>query len=44
MLILVSSYGFGSGFLIIGLTGLFAGVIALTGPSSTNRRLEAISE
>jgi MFS transporter, putative metabolite:H+ symporter len=42
--ILVASYGFGSGFLIIGLTGLFAGVIALAGPSSTNRRLENISE
>ena len=42
--ILVASYGFGVGFLTIGLTGLLAGIVALAGPPSTNRRLENISE
>lgn len=41
--VLVTALDFGTGFMIIGLTGLAAGVIAMAGPSSTRRRLEQIS-
>ena len=41
--ILVMGYSFQLGFLTIGITGLIAGLIAVVGPSVTNRSLENIS-
>lgn len=41
--ILVAGYTFQLGFLTIGITGLIAGIIAVIGPSVTNRSLENIS-
>lgn len=41
---LVSGTSFFTGFLIIGITGLLAGVIALAGPKSTGRSLEVVAE
>ncbi len=42
--IIVSSLSFMSGFIVIGITGLLAGIISLFGPSSTKRTLEQISD
>ncbi len=41
--VLVAAFGFGSGFALIGVTGLAAGIIAMAGPSATRRHLEQIS-
>ena len=41
--VLVASYSFGFGFGFIGITGLIAGLIALMGPSVTQKSLEGIS-
>jgi MFS transporter, putative metabolite:H+ symporter len=41
--VLVADYGFGNGFLIIGITGLIAGLLSLVGPSVTKLRLEEVS-
>ena len=41
--IIVSSWSFFGGFAVIGVTGLLAGLIALLGPATTGRRLEAVS-
>src|SRR5208283_2355876 len=41
--LLVASFGFGTGFVIIGTTGLISGIIALAGPSASRRTLEQIS-
>ncbi len=40
----VASYGFGTGFIAIGITGLIAGVIALAGPTASRLALEEISK
>ncbi|MEM3829410.1 MAG: hypothetical protein QXP36_09400, partial [Conexivisphaerales archaeon] len=40
----VASYGFQTGFIIIGITGLIAGLLAIVGPSATKLRLEQISD
>lgn len=42
--IFVTMYGFQSGFAIIGVTGLIAGLLALAGPSTSKLRLEQISD
>jgi putative MFS transporter len=42
--LLVLAYNFQIGFLIIGITGLIAGLISLAGPSATKLRLEQISK
>lgn len=41
--LLINWFGFFSGFAVIGVTGLIAGLIALLGPSSTKLTLEQIS-
>jgi MFS family permease len=41
--IVVSEWSFFGGFALIGVTGLFAGLVALLGPRATRRRLEEIS-
>jgi MFS transporter, putative metabolite:H+ symporter len=41
--VLVATYTFQSGFVIIGFTGLIAGLLSILGPSATKRRLEQIS-
>jgi MFS family permease len=41
--LLVAQFGFSYGFVIIGLTGLLSGLIALAGPSASRRPLEQIS-
>ena len=42
--VLVASYGFGVGFVTIGITGLIAGLLAMLGPSATKLRLEQVSD
>ena len=42
--LVVSQFGFSTGFVFIGITGLIAGIIALTGPSATRLKLEQISK
>jgi MFS family permease len=41
--LLVAHFGFEYGFVMIGLTGLISGLIALAGPSASRRTLEQIS-
>jgi MFS family permease len=42
--LVVSAFGFSIGFVAIGITGLIAGLIALTGPSVSRLALERISK
>lgn len=42
--LVVSAFGFSVGFVAIGITGLIAGIIALTGPSVSKLALERISK
>lgn len=41
--ILVSAYSFQAGFVVIGVTGLVAGALAMAGPKSTRKHLEQVS-
>ncbi|MCY0852060.1 MAG: MFS transporter [Thermoplasma acidophilum] len=41
--VLVASYSFAFGFRFIAITGLIAGILAMLGPKTSNRTLEAIS-
>jgi MFS family permease len=42
--LIVASLGFFSGFTIIGVTGLIAGLLSMAGPSASKLRLEQISK
>lgn len=39
----VGAWSFGAGFVVIGVTGVVAGIVALAGPAATGRHLEQVS-
>lgn len=41
--VIVSSYSFGVGFGVVGVTGFLAGLISLAGPPAARRHLEQVS-
>ncbi len=42
--VIVTTFGFSTGFITIGITGLIAGIISLLGPSASRLTLEEVSE